>query len=186
MKWTGLLWRELAFPRCVAIYSVLSFMHLTSFIAGLPLSQPPFRLLWNSLGRKNSSFASIWILDAEITPQVVLGTGPPLFYSDGYALNCVTFKQWLCEIWLVSKEKYSSHPKDWQEHEMAEAVLSFFWQELIGQEILRRAQHRIPSYHSAWLDALRLQLESLSKIVGGGTSSLTKLYWEKTCSVLIY
>lgn len=40
---------------------------------------------------------------------------------------------------------------------------AFFWQEYIGQEILRRAQHWITSYHSAWLVALILQLDSLRR-----------------------
>lgn len=157
-------------------------MYLTSFVTGLSLcseTERPFR---------EEEFQFCFPLDLVWwnCPSGGSGGQAPLSYSLMSAPWIVTFKQWLCKIWLVSKKKYSSHPKDWQEPEMAEAVLAFFWRELIGQEILGRAQHRIPSYHSAWLDTLSAQLESLSKIVGRGTSSPTKLYWEKTCCVLIY
>lgn len=104
----------------------------------------------------------IWILHEEYHLLCSSGSAPS-FCSFIVMLGMVTFKQWLCKIGLVNRKKYSPHLKDWQEPEMAEAVLDFFWQEYIGQEILWRVQHWITSYHSTWLAALILQLESLRR-----------------------
>ena len=62
---------------------------------------------------------------------------------------------------------------------MAEAVLGFFWQEHLGQEILWSAQHGIALCLSALLGALISRLESLGKIVGGGTGESDKVILRK-------
>lgn len=167
-----------AFSIRLAICS-LCFVCLLPFVVGISLSIASlvFSLRFWDLGSKQTfglSFASCVMIWHSCGPKVFLH----------FALWWVCWELWhlrsdIAKLDMSVGNRALPALESARNSRWLRLLWTYFWQEYTGWKILWTGQHWITSYHSTWRDALILCLDSLGRNGGGGTFSLTKLYWGK-------